>query len=122
MPLGKTWRATHAVARGTGCRQADGRGILLLSLSFQLPATRVRQQYPLLREPHTLGHLLALRVSAANEQDRAQVAAQATAVQEETGQSVQLAYVDQGYTGAEAAQDAHDHGIALEVVKLPVAR
>ena len=70
----------------------------------------------------TLGHLLALRVTAANEQDRAQVAALAAAVQETTGQNVQLAYVDQGYTGAEPAQDAHDHGIALEVVKLPAAR
>ena len=70
----------------------------------------------------TLGHLLALWVSAANEQDRAQVAALAAAVRRETGQNVQLAYVDQGYTGAEAAQDAHDHGIALEVVKLPAAK
>ena len=70
----------------------------------------------------TLGHLLALRVSAANEQDRTQVAALVKAVQEQTGQSVQLAYVDQGYTGAETAQDAHDHGIALEVVRLPAAR
>ena len=70
----------------------------------------------------TLGHLLALRVSAANEQDRAQVAELAKAVQAETGQNVQLAYVDQGYTGAEAAQDAHEQGITLEVVKLPAAR
>ena len=70
----------------------------------------------------TLGYLLALRVTAANEQDRAQVAALAQAVQQETGQNVQLAYVDQGYTGAGAAQDAHDHGIHLEVVKLPAAR
>lgn len=70
----------------------------------------------------TLGHLLALRVTAANEQDRAQVAALAAAVQAETGQNVQLAYVGQGYTGAEAAQAAHDQGLALEVVKLPAAR
>jgi transposase len=66
----------------------------------------------------TLGHLLALRVTAANEQDRAQVAALAQAVQEVTGQSVQVAYVDQGYTGEEVAQAAQEHGIQLEVVKL----
>ena len=70
----------------------------------------------------TLGHLLALRVTAANEQDRAQVAELAKAVQEETKQSVQLAYVDQGYTGAEPAQEAQEQGIQLEVVKLPAAR
>ena len=42
----------------------------------------------------TLGHLLALRVTAANEQERAQVAALAEEVQLATGQSVELAYVD----------------------------
>lgn len=30
-----------------------------------------------------------------------------------------LAYVDQGYTGERAAKAAADHGITLEVVKLP---
>ncbi len=44
----------------------------------------------------TLGHLLALHVTAANEQDRAQVGQLAEKVQEVTGQSVELAYVDQG--------------------------
>jgi hypothetical protein len=34
-------------------------------------------------------------------------------------QSVQLAYVDQGYTGEEAAQIAQEHNIKLEVVKDP---
>jgi transposase len=66
----------------------------------------------------TLGHLLALRVTAASEQERAQVAALAAEVQEVTGESVTLAYVDQGYTGEQAAQAAQTHGIALEVVKL----
>src|SRR4051812_18984646 len=47
----------------------------------------------------TLGHLLALHVTAANEQDRAQVEQLAQAVQEATGHSVELAYVDAGYTG-----------------------
>ena len=47
----------------------------------------------------TLGHLLALKVTAANEQDRAQVKELALTVQAATGENVQLAYVDQGYTG-----------------------
>ena len=47
----------------------------------------------------TLGHLLAVKVTAANEQDRAQVAELARAVQVATGQNIQLAFVDQGYTG-----------------------
>jgi transposase len=70
----------------------------------------------------TLGHLLALKVTAANEQERAQVSALAADVQEATGQSVELAYVDQGYTGEEAEDDADEHGIHLEVVKLPDAK
>ena len=47
----------------------------------------------------TLGHLLALHVTPADEQDRAQVGKLAEEVQEATGESVELAYVDQGYTG-----------------------
>jgi transposase len=70
----------------------------------------------------TLGHLLALHATAANAQDRAQVERLAAAVQEATGQSVELAYVDQGYTGPTPAQDAAAHGIRLEVVKLPDAK
>jgi transposase len=65
----------------------------------------------------TLGHLLALKVTAANEQDRAQVKDLAQAVQRATGANVQLAYVDQGYTGEQPATDAQQHGMKLEVVK-----
>ena len=70
----------------------------------------------------TLGYLLALHVTPANEQDRAQVGALAEAVQAVTGESVELAFVDQGYTGEDAAEAASAHGIALEVVKLPDAK
>ncbi|MCX5658228.1 MAG: IS5 family transposase [Planctomycetota bacterium] len=70
----------------------------------------------------TLGHLLALKVTAANEQERDQVGDLAQKVQEATGQSVKLAYVDQGYTGKEPAQAAKTHGIELMVVKLPEAK
>jgi len=65
----------------------------------------------------TLGHLLALKVTAANEQDRAQVAELSQAVQEATGQNVKIAFVDQGYTGEVPAEQAAEHGIQLSVVK-----
>lgn len=70
----------------------------------------------------TLGHLLALHVTAANEQDRSQVGQLAEAVQEATGQSVKVAFVDQGYTGDDAEDDAYEHDIQLQVVKLPKAK
>lgn len=70
----------------------------------------------------TLGLLLALRVTPANEQERAQVGGLAADVQAVTGESVELAYVDQGYTGAAAADDAAAHGITLEVIKLEEAK
>ena len=41
----------------------------------------------------------------------------AEAVQQITGEHVELAYVDQGYTGAAAQQAAASHGIELAVVK-----
>jgi len=70
----------------------------------------------------TLGPLLALKVTAANEQDRAQVKELAQAVQAATGENVQLAYGDQGYTGAQPAAEAAAHGMKLEVVKHPEAK
>ncbi len=65
----------------------------------------------------TLGHLLALHVTAASEQDRAQIDRLAEEVQRITDSSVELAYVDQGYTGQTAADAAAQHGIQLQVVK-----
>jgi transposase len=70
----------------------------------------------------TLGHLLAVRVTPANAQDREQVAALAAAVQEATGATVELAFVDQGYTGEAPTAAALEHGIRLEVVKLEEAK
>lgn len=70
----------------------------------------------------TLGHLLALHVTPADAQERAQVGQLAAAVQTVTGQHVELAFVDQGYTGELAAQAAAEHGIVLEVVKLDAAK
>src|ERR687897_3908987 len=65
----------------------------------------------------TLGHLLALLVTPADEQERAQVEQLAAAVQQATGDTVEVAYVDQGYTGEQPAADAATRGIRLEVVK-----
>jgi len=70
----------------------------------------------------TLGHLLALLVTPANEQERAQVAELAKKVQQVTGETVEVAFVDQGYTGEPPAQDAEAQGIRLEVIKLPTAK
>ena len=50
------------------------------------------------------------------------MASLAEQVQEVTGNTVELAYVDQGYTGPNAAQAAGQHGIQLEVVKHPLAK
>ena len=69
-----------------------------------------------------LGHLLSLHVTPASEQDRAQVSELAAAVQEVTEHSVELAFVDQAYTGDAPAQEALKHGMQLEVVKLPEAK
>ena len=70
----------------------------------------------------TLGHLLAAHVSAANENERAHVAELLANVQVATGESVQVAYVDQGYNGEVAAAVAAEHGISLQVVSLPEAK
>ncbi len=70
----------------------------------------------------TLGDLLALVVTSADAQDRAQVEQLAAAVQDATGDTVELAYVDQGYTGQTTADAAQTHGIQLSVVKLPEAK
>ncbi len=63
----------------------------------------------------TLGHLLALRVSPANENDREEVRKLSEEIQQATGENVELAYVDQGYTGEKAAKEAEAHGMSLEV-------
>jgi transposase len=70
----------------------------------------------------TLGQLLALHVTPANAQDRAQVGALAAAVQEATGEHGEIAFVDQGYTGDAPAAEAAAVGIRLEVVKAPTTK
>lgn len=70
----------------------------------------------------TLGHLLAVSVTPADEQERAQVQVLCEAVQQATGNTVKRAWADQGYTGEQAKQAAQDNGIDLQVVKLSEAR
>ena len=70
----------------------------------------------------TLGHLLALHVTPANTDDRAEVARLTQSVQAVTGDNVDIAFVDQGYTGNTAAEAAAANGIELVVVKLPEAK
>jgi transposase len=65
----------------------------------------------------TLGNLLALTITAANEQERTHVAELAQQVQKITGGTVEIAYVDQGYTGESAAEQARQSSIELEIVK-----
>lgn len=67
-------------------------------------------------------HLPALHVIPANRDDCAEVGRRVSAIEEVTDESVELAYVDQGYTGEKPAEEAWAHGIALEVVKLPEAK
>lgn len=70
----------------------------------------------------TLGHLMALTGTPADQGDRSQVEALAQQIQQVTGDTVELAYVDQGYTGPATAEAIQQHGIRLEVVKHPMAK
>jgi transposase len=67
----------------------------------------------------TLGEFLAMVVTPANDGDRAQVSDLTEAIQRATDDSVEVIFVDQGYTGQEAEDAAASAGIRLEVVKLP---
>ena len=65
----------------------------------------------------TLGNLLAVVISGAKTQERHQVAHVCAELKEATGGTVELAYVDQGYTGKDAKQAAEAFDVELEVVK-----
>ena len=60
----------------------------------------------------TMGTLLALAVTPANEAERRQVSALAQRVQEVTGETVEVLYADAAYTGEETAAAAQEHGHA----------
>ena len=65
----------------------------------------------------TVGHLLAVTVTPADEQERDQVGALAAAAQATAGRTIELAWVDQGYTGEAAARQAAAHGVRLAVIQ-----
>lgn len=64
----------------------------------------------------TLGCPLAVEASPANEQDRDHVAQLTEKVQDETGGTVEVAYVYRAYSGEAAARAADTEGIELVVV------
>jgi transposase len=70
----------------------------------------------------TLGYPLALSVTPASEDERTQVQSLTAQVQAVTGEHVEIAYVDQGYTGPDPAASAAARGIELVVVKTPAAK
>jgi len=65
----------------------------------------------------TLGHLITLMTSPANEQDRTQVGELCRSAQELTGGMLEVAFVDQGYTGKAPQEAARDSNVELVVVK-----
>ena len=69
----------------------------------------------------TLGSLVALPGTPAHEQARARVKAVAAQVQAAPSETGPGAFVAQGDTGAQPAQDAAQVGIPLAGVKLPAA-
>ncbi len=70
----------------------------------------------------TLGHLLALTVTPASDDERTQVETLAAQVQAATGEHVEIAFVDSGDTGPDPAASAAAHGIELVVVTTPAAK
>jgi transposase len=74
------------------------------------------------RAVDTLGNLIAMTVTPADEHERAQVKDLYEAVQRATGETVSVAWADQGYTGTDARQAAKAAGIDLQIVKLPEAK
>ncbi len=67
-----------------------------------------------------LGEFLTMAINPANASDRAQLDALAEQVQAATGETVELSFVDHGYSGEPSGQ-APAHGIRLEVLKLAEA-
>ncbi len=70
----------------------------------------------------TLGQLLRVVITPANEQERAQVGEWCRQVQEITGQTVQVGFGDQGYTGEETEYAAAVHDIDLQVIEKPAGQ
>lgn len=61
-------------------------------------------------------------IISANEQERDQAGEHCQRVLEITGQTVQLGFVDKGYTGEDAEYATAVHGISLQVIKKPAGQ
>lgn len=61
-------------------------------------------------------------MTPASAEDGGEVERLARTMHAVTGDNVDIAYVDQGYTGARAANAPAAHGTTLEVIKLPEAK
>lgn len=70
----------------------------------------------------TLGHLLALKVTPANEGDLEQVAVLAEEVQQVASNTVEIAYVDRAIPAPMPPKLPNSTGLRLEVVKHPMAK
>ena len=122
----------RAILRLAQERQADPSAVILDSRTVQstpesggragFDGHKKRKGSKLHAAVDTLGHLLALAVTPANEQDRAQVGQLTQAVQAVVEKPVEVAYVDQGYTGDHPAEAAAAHGIQLLVLKHHTAK
>ena len=126
------WRDVRSLLREWGGRKGQPTAVCLDSRTLRsTPESGARAGYDGAKRRKgskvhiavdTLGHLLALMVTPADQGDREQVAALAEQVQEVTGGTVELAYVDQGYTGPNAADAAQQHGVRLQVGQHPMAK
>ena len=133
LAVGGLLRATgRGLSRLAAGRKAELSAVILDSRTLRAtPESGVRAGYDGVKRKQdsklhtavdTLGHLLALHVTPANADDHAQVEHLAKAVQAATDDSIEIAFVDQGYTSDKAATAARKHGIELEVMKLPEAK
>ncbi|WP_371126662.1 hypothetical protein [Bosea sp. (in: a-proteobacteria)] len=74
------------------------------------------------REPHAARDAGKRARAAKGAGDRAEVGRMIKAIQVATGDSVEIAFVDQGYTGDRPKQAATEHGIEPDVIKLSEAK
>src|SRR5690242_19832805 len=70
----------------------------------------------------TMGHLLALHVTPASADDRAEVGRLLDAAQEAVQGNLEVAFADAGYNGENAAAAANKQGVELVIVRLPEAK
>jgi transposase len=70
----------------------------------------------------TMGHLLALHVTPASADDRAEVGRLLDAAQDAVQGNLEVAFADQGYNGEKAETAAAEQGVELVIVRLPEAK